>query len=246
MADNANFLLQPAPGTDAELLRGIQAGITSLGLNNNSAFPDERSVPSTEELVKISQATGIQPEMMLEVARQVALAQRPVFVYGKGLVQNGSKPAFSELRNLAELVGKAPLVNIKGKANSLAAYAYGLNRRFDTGNSKAVYLALGDDYPTTRLMKRLEHAGFVAVQASFVSELVERADVVLPVETWAEQEGHYLNLEGRLQVAHRALSAPDQVRSNLSVLRSLAEHMDVRINDQWKEEILNFRSITGN
>jgi formate dehydrogenase major subunit len=55
------------------------------------------------------------------------------------------------------------------------------------------------------LIQRLEQAPFLVVQASYASELTEQADVVLPVEIWAEQEGHYLNLEGRLQKAVRTL-----------------------------------------
>ena len=83
-------------------------------------------------------------------------------------------------------------------------------------------MALGDDTPSQRLIQRLEKAPFLAVQASYVSRLTAMADVVLPVEMWAEQEGHYLNLEGRLQKANRVLTAPEGVRSNADALEALA------------------------
>ena len=66
---------------------------------------------------------------------------------------------------------------------------------------------------------------FLAVQASYVSPLTERADVVLPVEIWSEQEGSYLNMEGRLQWAKAGVQAPEGVRSNLGVLQDLAAEL---------------------
>jgi len=54
--------------------------------------------------------------------------------------------------------------------------------------------------------------------------------VVLPVEMWAEQEGHFVNLEGRVQTAQKALTAPEGVRSNLDVLVDLAARMGFTVD----------------
>jgi NADH dehydrogenase/NADH:ubiquinone oxidoreductase subunit G len=63
------------------------------------------------------------------------------------------------------------------------------------------------------------------------------ADVVLPVEMWAEQEGHYLSLEGRLQEAHRGLMPSEDVRSHVAVLESLAESLGVSLDADWKSAL---------
>jgi NADH dehydrogenase/NADH:ubiquinone oxidoreductase subunit G len=81
----------------------------------------------------------------------------------------------------------------------------------------------------------LEGAPFVAVQASYVSPATAMADVVLPVEMWAEQEGHYLSLEGRLQEAHRGLTSPEEVRSNVAVLQAMAGAMGITLDTGWKK-----------
>lgn len=61
------------------------------------------------------------------------------------------------------------------------------------------------------------------VVADFVpSETAARADVVLPVTQWAEEEGTVTNLEGRILRRRTAVPAPDGVRSDLAVLRDLA------------------------
>jgi len=67
--------------------------------------------------------------------------------------------------------------------------------------------------------------------------LTANAQVVLPVQTWLEQEGTYLNSEGRLQKAIASLQSADGVRSSLDVLTSLAEKLSIKINTNWKTRL---------
>ena len=128
----------------------------------------------------------------------------------------------------------AALISVKGEANSLAAAQYRLEKPFQMNGHQAVFVALGDDTPSQSLVQRLEKAPFLAVQASYVSRLTAQADVVLPVEMWAEQEGHYLNMEGRLQQAARALTAPEGVRSNAEAIQALAEKLGIQPDANWE------------
>jgi predicted molibdopterin-dependent oxidoreductase YjgC len=98
-------------------------------------------------------------------------------------------------------------------------------------------VAIGDDYVTERLLQRLEKAPFLVAQASYASKLTEMADVVLPVTTWAEQSGHYVNLEGRVQAAAAALEPVDGVRSNAEALQAVAQSLGVTTKDNWKEAL---------
>jgi len=59
----------------------------------------------------------------------------------------------------------------------------------------------------------------------FLSETAALADVVLPVCQWAEHEGTMTNLEGRLLHRRPARAAPAGVRSDLQILKLLAEGM---------------------
>jgi formate dehydrogenase major subunit len=63
------------------------------------------------------------------------------------------------------------------------------------------------------------------------------ADVVFPVETCFEQEGHYINLEGRVQQAHRSITPPSGVESNTNVLMMLAKEMGVNISIDWETKL---------
>ncbi|MGQ9814068.1 MAG: molybdopterin-dependent oxidoreductase, partial [Candidatus Roseilinea sp.] len=78
-------------------------------------------------------------------------------------------------------------------------------------------------------------APFVVVQAAYASQITAAADVVFPVETWAEQEGHFVNLEGKVQEARRGLTPPDEVWSSVKVLQSLARKMGYELTADWQK-----------
>lgn len=238
MAHTAHYSLHPKPGTDPDVLRGVSAALAELGMDRRAAptaFP-------TGTLAQASAASGIPAETLVAISRELAAAHQPVIVYGKGITAQADPAARQALETLAEMAG-ARLINVKGKANSFVSHAYGLDKPFSAQGHQAVFLALGDDYATPRLVEALAGVPFLAVQASYTSAVTEQADVVLPVEMWVEQDGHYINLEGRLQQAHKALSAASEVRSNLAALQSLADCLAAGSLGDWKAEL--FEQVTA-
>jgi len=180
----------------------------------------------------------------------IATSQKPAFVYGKGVTRQESPQVLKALIELARMVGaldaeRSAIIGTKGQANSTAAYMYGLDKPFEINDHQAVYLALGDDKVSQRLLKRLEKAPFIAVQASHASAVTAMADAVLPVEMWAEQQGHYLNLEGRLQEAHRGLTPPPEAWSNVKVLDAIATRMGYILDTNWKKALQDRVPTTG-
>jgi formate dehydrogenase major subunit len=232
MAPLATYSLHPRPGTDALVLEGIMTGLRSLGMDKSNG--SDQPGLSTATLQDASAASGIPAEVLVEISRALGAALKPVIVYGKGVTQEAASPTGKAIEGLAHMLGGAALLNPKGKANSSAAQAYKLDRPFVRQPYQAVFLALGDDMPTPRLLQYLEGVKFLAVQASHASSLTESADVVLPVEAWPEQDGHYVNLEGRLQAAHKALEAPPNVWSNEAVLEALAGRLGLFIDSGWQ------------
>jgi assimilatory nitrate reductase catalytic subunit len=73
-----------------------------------------------------------------------------------------------------------------------------------------------------RVADRLSTLDLLVVADLVLSETAARADVVLPVTQWAEEDGTMTNLEGRILLRRKALSAPDGVRTDLEVLHGLA------------------------
>lgn len=224
LARRTEYALKPEKGTDAVLLTGILSQIKTGAVANS-----------------VCKTTGIPAETIKTVADVLAQARKPAFVYGKGLL-GGSAAGLNVLLDLARAVGAltddySAVIGVKGQANSLAAYQYGLDKPFETSGRKAAYLALGDDFAGSRLLKRLEGLPFLAVQASYRSPATDMADVVLPTEIWVEQEGHFLNLEGRLQAAHRGLTPAEEIRSHVDILQAVAAEMGLNLKDNWQEAL---------
>ncbi|NQX13330.1 molybdopterin oxidoreductase family protein [Microbacteriaceae bacterium VKM Ac-2855] len=71
----------------------------------------------------------------------------------------------------------------------------------------------------------LEALDLLVVCDFFLSETARLADVVLPVTQWAEEEGTMTSLEGRVLRRRRALPPPGEARSELWVMRELAQRL---------------------
>jgi assimilatory nitrate reductase catalytic subunit len=77
-----------------------------------------------------------------------------------------------------------------------------------------------------RVRAGLEALDLLVVCDFFFSETAALADIVLPVTQWAEEEGTMTSLEGRVLRRRRAIDPPDDVRSELWILRELASRLD--------------------
>ncbi len=72
---------------------------------------------------------------------------------------------------------------------------------------------------------RLGALDLLVVTDFFLSETAQVADVVLPCTQWAEEEGTMTNLEGRVLLRQRAMTPPQDVRSDLEIIQALAERL---------------------
>ncbi|MEJ8278464.1 molybdopterin oxidoreductase family protein [Pseudonocardia spirodelae] len=70
--------------------------------------------------------------------------------------------------------------------------------------------------------ERLDALDLLVVADVVPGETAARADVLLPVAQWAEEEGTMTNLEGRVLRRRRALAPPPGVRTDLEVVAGLA------------------------
>ena len=96
---------------------------------------------------------------------------------------------------------------------------------------KALYI-MGADPGSERpnWAANLDKLDFLVVQELMLTETAQRADVVLPGLSWAEQDGTFTNLERRVQRAPTALSNPHtKAAPDWMVLSHLATHFDA----QW-------------
>jgi len=77
------------------------------------------------------------------------------------------------------------------------------------------------------LVNTIDKLEFLAVHASLENELTSRADIVFPMETFAETEGTYTNIERRVQILNPAMSKKGYQASSWSVLSQVAKELNV-------------------
>jgi formate dehydrogenase major subunit len=199
----------------------VVAGADPLTYQKVVGYFIKRAVDQGTQLAVISDSeTGLNERATLSVkyaqagiaAEVAAKAERPVVVYSVGL------PA-EVIAALKPLADKARFLALDPARNGKGAEAAGL-APLAPDHAKFIYLLLGEQVEDEALSGKLDGA-FTVVHASYVSPLVERADVVLPAPLWYERAGHVTNLEGKVLPLQPALPAPAGVRDDAEVLTAL-------------------------
>ncbi len=70
---------------------------------------------------------------------------------------------------------------------------------------------------------------FVIYQGSHGDQGAHRADLILPSASYTEESGIFVNLEGRVQLAHRANFAPGDAKENWAILRALSNELGKKL-----------------
>jgi len=91
---------------------------------------------------------------------------------------------------------------------------------------KALYIMGACQRPPGETASRaLEALDLLVVQDIFLTETARLADVVLPATSFAELDGTYTNLKGRVQRVHRALRPLGESRPDWKILAELGRRM---------------------
>lgn len=215
----ANLSLKPKKGSEKDVVTALTAAVTK-----------------SKGLAEAAAKAGL-PVAQVEEAAAFLAAEKPAIVYGKCDAET-----VKALIDLAAAL-KGVILSPKGSANSLAASQYGLDKPVALSGHQAVFVALGDEEPAQHLLKQLAAAPFLAVQASCISQLTGKADVVLPATNWLEQEGHYVSLDGTIQEAHKALNPEEGILSSAAALADLAKALGVKVDPDWKKALKQRASV---
>lgn len=93
-----------------------------------------------------------------------------------------------------------------------------------TGDIRALYL-LGADPVGDGLMADRGKLDFLVVQELFRTPTAEMADVVLPAQSWAEQDGTFTNGERRVQRFYPAISTVGESRPDWQIVAQISEKL---------------------
>lgn len=166
-------------------------------------------------------------------AKTLKAAKKPMLILGTGALNRSDSGQIIKLaHDIAEKYGF-----VKGDwngfnvlhtaASRVAALDLGLVSKkgvdgilsgAENGTIKVVYNLGADELDTSQLKK-----AFVIYQGSHGDEGVKNADVILPGVAYTEKPGTYINTEGRVQRAQRAIFGPGEAREDWTILRALSD-----------------------
>ena len=88
-------------------------------------------------------------------------------------------------------------------------------------NAKLVYLMAADDFRE----EDIPEDAFVIYQGHIGDKGAHFADLTLPGAAYTEKHGSYVNTDGRVQIARKAVSPPGLAREDWAILRALSEEL---------------------
>jgi NADH-quinone oxidoreductase subunit G len=171
-------------------------------------------VAKSENTLSARAAVTVGYEEAAKVAEAAAKAKKVVLIYSVA-INSDVIAAFRPIAEKLKTIALSPARNGKG------AEYIGLEPMKPNG-AAAQYFLLGEQAEDADLLDKLNGA-FTVVQASYISPLAEKADVVLPAPLWYERTGHITNLEGKILPLQAVLPMEDGVRDEAVVLSQLAE-----------------------
>jgi NADH-quinone oxidoreductase chain G len=103
------------------------------------------------------------------------------------------------------------------------------------GRLKTMWIMGADPASECRVANEaLGRIPFLVVQDLFLTQTAELAEVVLPAASFAETDGCYINLTGRVQRIHAALRPPSQARPDWWIIGQTARRMvDSKHQKAW-------------
>jgi formate dehydrogenase alpha subunit len=232
---HAALWIKTTPGRDGGALNLLSRLILESGRSSETNGPGSLAEFKKwiHEGSPLSASPGVGPdrEAAWKAARILEEKAPAVFLFGSALAWGLSRADdLAALWNLAVLT-KGTLIplgeesNVRGALeiaeamNGPGASTQATVQRLRAGDLAALYLA----GPWPCLDKK--PAGFVVLQSCYLDENSDRADVLLPQPTFAESQGTFVNIEGRVQHFEAAIPAPSETRPGWQIIGTLARMM---------------------
>ena len=219
----------------------LNARIRKSWLNNGTpiaAIGDD--VPLTYPVEWLSDNPKVLSDLVAgkgEFAKILKKAKRPMIIVGQGaMLREDAKDIYAAARTLAQEVGavgkgwngfnmlhvaasRVGAMDIDFLPAKGGKDTAGILEATRSGDIEMLYLLGADEID----MSNIGGKCFVIYQGHHGDAGAHRADVLLPSAAYTEQDGTYVNMEGRVQRAYQAAFAPDEARADWKIIRALSD-----------------------
>ena len=246
------FLIGANPRYEATILN---ARIRKAFVNNNTkiislndvgdlTYPYESLDGQTQSIKNIFEGSD-------EISKKIINAKNPMIIIGESLLRlNLAENLFNLIKDFLNKNNKFTdnwnqLNILSCDASTVGNFDLGiinndinLIKDLKSNKFEIVYL-VGQD--NLEFNKKDE---FIIYQGSHGDKGAEIADIILPGSAYTEQDGHFTNLEGKIQKAYKASYPPGNAKEDWQIINELAEIMNNRKlfndKDELESSMFNF------
>jgi len=244
----ASAWIKTPPGQQWNLLTGLSKVILEDGQSIETAkienFFEFKKRLEDFQISETAAACGIPQEKLIKLALFLEKRRSAAFLFGAGFGED--REGLLNLAALWNLVLQtqgilAPLVR-ECNARGALEIAASLREKNDPLGSPDAYRTFYLAGPWPGLNKK--SSDFVIVQDAYWNENCETADVVLPQASFAEGDGTFVNIEGRLQKCERAIDPRGESKPGWLIISELARKMGFP-GFSFKSSADVFRDLAG-
>jgi predicted molibdopterin-dependent oxidoreductase YjgC len=228
LASHQNAMhLQLKAGTDSVLLAGLMSAALAEGMASSAKGMDalKKSLLSVDAAAS---ECGVSAESISNAAKALAAAKQAVVVIGTGIAAD--EDASQQALNLA-LLKDAGVLPLMLEANTLGVLQMGCEP--DRGPAAAKVKKSGKGYSAMKsgmkalyLAGNMIHAdiksGYTIVQTSHMTPFTEKADLVLPMTAFYEQQGTIVNTYGVTKTVAQAQHPAGEVKDGVLIISEIS------------------------
>ncbi len=211
----------------AWLEKRVKIGV--IGAQADLTYPYEYLGAGPQDLEALMGARGGFAKVLRDAKRPMIIVGAGVFARADGEAVQGLARAAAEkfgaitkewngynvLHSAASRVGALDIGFVPGKGGKdFASIIEGTK----DGSIKVLYLLGADEFDSAAIAKKC----FVIYQGHHGDHGAMAADVILPGAAYTEKDAMYVNTEGRVQTAKKAVSPPGEAREDWKILRALS------------------------
>ena len=203
----------------AWLSRGVPVGV--IGEAPNLGYDHDYLAPGLDAVDILSKSGN-------SFLKKLKAAAKPMVIVGAGALGRADTPAilaaaakiaasagasWNVLHTAASRVGGLDLGFIPGEGGKSAPQLAA------KGGADLLFLMAADEIDLSK------SAAFVVYMGTHGDAGAHRADVILPAAAWTEKDGLYVNTEGRVQRAQRAVYPKGEAKEDWAIIRTLSDRL---------------------
>ena len=184
-----------------------------------------------------------------ELSEKIKNSKKPIIILGQSALRlKSGKFIFEEFKRFLISVNKInkdwnSLNILSNHASTVGSYDLNILSSKDgknitlnqiKNNNFDILFLFGQD--NLSLKKKNE---FIIYVGSHGDKGAEMADVILPGSTYTEQDGYYINLEGKIQKAYKASYPPGDAKEDWEIINELSELLKRKKIYKNKEELID-------